>query len=457
MSMSDAVKAYLERSFINYRLLQQDAGLQVDEIAGRHDIALSAIARAGVVRDSQGLLLVVFPADRRVDLKHLNRQLQRDLKVLPPQELLKILQSRDPIAMPPLSELYGFPAIIDTSLDELDEVFFFDGSRDHLLAVSGDDFSQLQANAWHGSRFTTAYQEQRQPAEDNSATSSQAMLDKLANLDELPPMPEMAQKLLRLRNDPGAGAKQLAEVVEQDPSLTAQLIRYAESPLYGFRGEIQSIREVITIVLGYELVMDIALGVSLGRSFRNPVNGPLGLSAYWRHAVYSACLAQRLASVADIESRPEPGIAYLCGLLHNFGFLVMGHLYPDQFNRINDTYQRSPDVPITDIEKQVFQLSHDQIGAWLLDKWHLPAAVVTAAGEHHHLRYQGENAVYNNLVMLSNRLLKSYDIGDAETDEIPQALLDSLGLEMEKVEIIVQMLTEQGRDSLNQIATRMAA
>jgi HD-like signal output (HDOD) protein/prolyl-tRNA editing enzyme YbaK/EbsC (Cys-tRNA(Pro) deacylase) len=464
MSMSDKVRIYLDQQAIAFRTLPQTAGLVLANTANQLDLPLSAIARAGVVHDQQGPLMVVFPADRRVDVDALNRQLQRDLRILPPEELLLLIKDSDPFAMPPLCDLYDFPAIIDAALDELDEVYFFDGSREFLLAVKGEDFSYLQADAWHGTRFTTAYDESIDTEAStgilpavNQADEKQVIFDKLIAMQDLPAMPEMTQQLLQLRNSPTAGAKQLADVIEQDPSLTAQLIRYAKSPLNGYSGKLTTIRDVITLVLGYELVMDIALGVSLGRSFRNPVNGPLGLTSYWRHAVYSASLAQRLAMVSETDVKPVPGTAYLAGLLHNFGFLVMGHMFPGKFSQINETYQRNPHVPICDIEKQIFPLTHDEVGAWLLERWQLPAPVVTTARQHHNLTYNGEDSVYNKLVVISNRLLKSYDIGDAETDEIPLVLLESLGLQLDKVDIVIQMLTEQGRDTLNQIAMRMAA
>lgn len=265
---------------------------------------------------------------------------------------------------------------------------------------------------------------------------------------ELPPMPEMARRVLQLRNNPDASINELAAIVEIDPSLAAQVVRYAASPFYAYRGKINSIHDAITRVLGFDMVMNMALGLATGKSFHNPCDGPLGLQAFWQHAVYTATLAQALAKRMPPKLRPQPGMAYLAGLLHNFGFLLLGHMFPPEFKLLNKLVAAHPETPVTALEKCVLgmgqaqnllEMGHAQIGAWLMQSWCMPEEIIVTLREHHNPDYAGDHALFPHLVMLADHVLKGRDIGDA-----PDAFLPPMSLSMlELSEDIVRDTAEQ--------------
>ncbi|VAX00154.1 hypothetical protein MNBD_GAMMA20-1127, partial [hydrothermal vent metagenome] len=134
-------------------------------------------------------------------------------------------------------------------------------------------------------------------------------------------MPEIAQALLKLANDPDGNLQDLVNIIEHDPSIAAQIMRYARSAFFAYGAEITSLQQAVTAVLGYDLSLDIAIGLSLGKAFNIPNFGPMGLYPFWRHAVYSAALCQRLSYCISGPQRLQPGMAFLAGLLHNFGVL----------------------------------------------------------------------------------------------------------------------------------------
>lgn len=268
---------------------------------------------------------------------------------------------------------------------------------------------------------------------------------------ELPPMPEMARRVLQLRNNPEASITDLASIVELDPSLAAQVVRYAASPFYAFRGKINSIHDAITRVLGFDMVMNMALGLATGKSFQNPCDGPLGLHAFWRHAVYSATLVQALAKRMPPASRPQPGVVYLAGLLHNFGFLLLGHLFPPEFKLLNKLVAAHPESPVTALEKCVLgmgqaqnllEMGHAQIGSWLMQSWQMPEEIIITLREHHNPAYAGDHAVFPHLIMVADHVLKGRDIGDAPDAGLPPVSLETIGLEEETVLEIADQLFE---------------
>jgi len=74
---------------------------------------------------------------------------------------------------------------------------------------------------------------------------------RIESTTNLPAMPEVAQALLRLNSDPNGNINDVVEIIETDPSIAAQILRYARSAFFGFRGEINSIHQAVTTVLGY--------------------------------------------------------------------------------------------------------------------------------------------------------------------------------------------------------------
>jgi HD-like signal output (HDOD) protein len=277
---------------------------------------------------------------------------------------------------------------------------------------------------------------------------TRAIERRIEKVYELPPMPELGRRILELQSDPNASALQLANIVQLDPSLAAQVVRYASSSYYGYKGRITNIQEAISRVLGYDMVLNLALGLAAGRSFRIPDAGPLGLSKFWEHAVCNAILVQRIGAMLPKSLRPEPGLSYLCGLLHDFGVLLLGHLFPPEFRLLNKLAAEAPGESIAQLEhrllgmgeaREMLALGHARIGAWLMQAWNMPGAVETTVLEHHNPDYRGDFEVMVHLVQLADFLLRrSPELPDAA--EIPPLNLRVLKVKPEQVlDVTVQV------------------
>lgn len=260
------------------------------------------------------------------------------------------------------------------------------------------------------------------------------MRERIESITELPAMPEAAQTLLNLSSNPQANIQDLASIIENDPSIAAQILRYARSAFFGYHGEISSLQQAITAVLGYSLSLDIAIGLSLGKAFHIPNFGPMGLYPFWRHAVYSAALCQRLSYCISGPQRPKPGMAFLAGLLHNFGVLLLAHQFHEEAQLIAKHIAANEEKPSIECEYDIIGMDHQEIGAGLLAIWNLQEEIVTAVREHHHPQYLGDHARYSRIVLIADRLLKRHDIGEAEGIELPEELLIALNLSSDDAE-----------------------
>ncbi|MFW5823764.1 MAG: HDOD domain-containing protein [Marinobacter sp.] len=430
MAAAARVEQYLNRKGLAYELVPVTAdprgGLEAAVLGDTVD--RRQVIRSTALIDVRGALLVVHPFDSSPDLDAIEARTGRRLQPLTVTQAGRLFSDCAPGFVPPFGFAYDVPVLLEESLDQAQRLVMACGSSSRLMAMSGRDFRLAMAGA------DKAHVTIRHSGQAASTITLDEVADKLQKLYRLPPMPALALKILRLTSDPEASARELAELIEFDPSLTAQIIRYARSALFNYPGQIQSVQEAVTRVLGFERVAHIALGIASVRAFDIPRQGPLGMDQFWRHSLYCAFLCQRLAP----QCGADPSLAYLCGLLHNFGLLLVGHLFPAEFEELNRLRAANPEVSMKTLEQQVFGNAGDQqmltvghgvIGGILHRLWQLPDAVVKSAGMHQQAHYEGDYKACVVMVRLANALLKEKGVGDEFNPDDTDGLARELGLD----------------------------
>lgn len=464
MSIAKTVKQYLDNKHIVYSVLEVqhfDSPLQA---AGQAGITPRALYYPVILRDSYGLMMAVLPASHRLDYDRLAAMLHRRVQPAFETQLSTVFADCQPGLIPPIGEPYGIRTIIDANLATPETIYIVTGDRNRLIKLARKDFLMLQANAWLGSDFTKLmempstinFDPDEQQAATNYGDASYYIRERIEQITELPPMPEMATRVLKLRADPNVNVDDLVRVIELDPSLVAQVMRYANSPLFGYRGQVDSLKIAISRVLGFDMVMNLVLGVSLARPFKIPKYGPLGLESIWSHSIYSGTLMQAIAKSMPPERRMRPGLSYLGGMLHDFGYLALGHLFREEFLGLNDKVLANPDQPIRELEQQYLGIDHAELGAWLLKAWNLPEELVTMVREHHNPEYIGAHVDYVHLGQVVDHVLYQRHLGHKPSVEVTPQFLAKLGLSEEKLESIAKQVMDQG-DMFRDIAARLAA
>lgn len=466
MSVASSITRFLEQRKTPYKVHDVSHIVSVVGTAKKMEIAASSLVYAVALNDRFGVILAVLSSDRVIDFDKLSKLMGRKLEPATSAQVLSIFRDCDGIFVPPVGEAYGVRTIMDDQLIDNDMIYMVAGDARHIIQLRTKDFISLQGQACLASDFTINRSEEVAAREQEAAAKgAQGQGDSLtpdivksilSDINKLPPMPEMAQKIFSLASDPYADAKSLAEAVNMDPSLSAQVLRYARSPLFAYTGDIDSIQTAISRVLGFEMVLNLALGLATTKPFKVQRVGPVGLDAHWRHAIYSAALTQALAKEVNVSPRPNPGVAYLCGLLHNFGHLIMGHMFKQQFSELNERMISEPQASVVDLEKEIFGISHDELGAEIMHAWGLPEQIVISTREHHSTNYKGVYEDYPRLVMLADIVLKGHMMGEADTSDIPEALLKELNIDEVKILRVMNKVLE-GCEGFNTMAQQLAA
>ncbi|MBI1422034.1 MAG: HDOD domain-containing protein [Gammaproteobacteria bacterium] len=453
MSFSDLILTLLEKQKLAYEILRAPDAVSLRENWLEQTVPLSSVARLAILQDGNGLVLAFFPADRILNLNKLQSILHRDLRFVATAAIANHLKARLALSEFQLNNASGIQVIIDEHLTNQEIIYFEAPQACTLFRVKSLDLQHIASDILICSVFSDFPQNA-----DNSenGTRRHNLKERIAKLDRLPAMPEMPRRILALRNDPNSTVDQLVELVEQDLSLSAQTLRYANSSIFATREKVVSLKDAIFRVLGYETVLHLALGYALGRVFKLPEKGPLGQLHFWQHATYAAALAQHLANAMPKQRRPKAGIAYLAGLLHDIGFLALNLFFKNEHAWLNKMIEANPDQSVVSMEKRLLGVSHDELGAWLMQAWKMPEELIICVEHHHDANYHGPYAEYVLLLNLTERLLKTHGMSDGDDEEIPPELLERLGLEEEQVFLMLDEVLSGG-ETLKEMAQAISA
>jgi len=224
----------------------------------------------------------------------------------------------------------------------------------------------------------------------------------LSRVRTLPTLPVIVYKLLKLIESPTSTAAELAEVIARDQALTARILRLVNSSFYALRSEVVKISHAIAL-LGFVAIKNLALGLSVVDMFGRRA-GELDGEAFWGHSLCCATCARLIAEHVRYTPAEE---AFVAGLLHDIGKLVMNEHFPNKF----DTALRAAReylLPLTTAERRVFETDHAELGAALAEHWHLPEALRTAIAGHH---APSPTDKLTNITYLANALAKAKQIG----------------------------------------------
>lgn len=419
----------------------------------------SQVARVVFLKDSIGQVQVVIPSNRILDLNKLSQQTGRQFNAMGESDLLKLKQKFAIEDFPALPQVTKIDSLVDEHLLEERELFIISGASHDWIKLPGDEFKKLTTSSTLGD-FTAALpiktydQAAEQDLDDVHAAIRQftplRIKQRLEETLDLPPLPETARKIIDLRVDPNADTGDLAKIVELDPGMAAQVVSWARSPYYGVKGEIRNVEDAVLRVLGFDLVINLALGLALGRTLSVPKEGPDGYAPFWQQAVATAALMGELARLMPAKQRPNSGTAYLCGLLHNFGFLILGHIFPPQFSLVNRHVESNPHINRNLIEKHLVGLTREQVSSLLMAQWRMPEDVVEALKHQHNPDFEGELASCANLLYVAVRCLRLQGFGDGPWEEPEPQVLQRLGIESESAMEVTASLLDR-MDELSEL------
>lgn len=193
---------------------------------------------------------------------------------------------------------------------------------------------------------------------------------------EIPTPPAMLTQVLSELQNPDANAARLAKIIGGDQGLASHILRIANSPFYGLSREVRSIHQAV-VILGFATVQGLVVSLTSRNIYRQ--FGAVE-QALWEHSLAAGITAHVVAASFRMGCREE---AFVAGLMHDVGKVVMNNEAPDQFRQALDQLRDEADS--VDVEQSVFSYNHADVGALLIKQWHLSEDLENVAFLHHDL------------------------------------------------------------------------
>ena len=237
--------------------------------------------------------------------------------------------------------------------------------------------------------------------------------DILRHVRSLPPLPIAVQRLLSVTSDPKADVRALTRIIEKDQVLTARILRVANSSFYGLSRRVETISKAV-VILGFQAVRNIALRVAM-LGFQRGIDSELRphLEAFWKHAIAVASAAELLATALRL---PEPEVAFVAGLLHDLGKMVLMEVLGERYARLFERAEAST-APLHVREQAAFGITHTEAGQALCMHWKIPSLLTRVVATHHTPTDSNEAASSEDLlvhtVRVANELAKLARIGSS--------------------------------------------
>ncbi|MCZ6699873.1 MAG: HDOD domain-containing protein [Planctomycetota bacterium] len=271
----------------------------------------------------------------------------------------------------------------------------------------------------------------------------------IADVGEIATLPEVTLKIIKIVENPKSTARDLHEVIKNDPALATRILKVVNSAFYGLPGQIASVDRAI-VLLGLSAVKNIAIAASMTRLFQcgEQIEGFSAVDL-WRHSITVAVACRQITTA---QGRSNVDESFLAGLIHDLGILVERQVFPRKLAEII-AKQKSDGGDFTELEREVIGADHQAFGMALATKWRFPRLLCAAIGYHHNLdALAPENRELATLVHVADIIACKAKIGfstTAENCEVQADQLELLNLSSEKLEVIQEELAEQVSDAEN--------
>jgi len=224
---------------------------------------------------------------------------------------------------------------------------------------------------------------------------------------DLPAMPQVASKVLELSSDPNTSAQQLQQVISDDQAMTARILKIANSALYSCSRKIKTLTEAI-VMLGFNSIRSLVV-TSAARNLYNTKTSQTGLKErlLWEHSIGCAFACRIMASETKPALTEE---AFLAGLMHDIGKLVLNIQTPDLFDQIVQVVYNE-NLSFASTEQDIFGFDHTHVGALLVNKWKLSPTLEEVIRNHHNDAALSPEAPLLLYLDLGNRLCHKLGIG----------------------------------------------
>lgn len=223
--------------------------------------------------------------------------------------------------------------------------------------------------------------------------------DYINQTQNLPPAPRVLPELLALLNHPDSDSRRVVNLIQVDPSLTAQVLRASNSVFYAGATPTLDLREAVSR-LGFSTIGQIVAAATGSRALGRSQKGyGLDEGELWQHSVTSAVAAQVIAKDCGLDQ----SVAFTAALLHDLGKVVLSGALEQRYEDLVSSVEQQQQS-LVEAEQGLLGVNHAEVGGRLLARWKFPAPLVTAVWFHHQPKSAAPHGKLASCVYLANMI-----------------------------------------------------
>ena len=266
----------------------------------------------------------------------------------------------------------------------------------------------------------------------------------ISKMKSFPSMSGIAAKVLKLLDDPDSSAGQVEQLLKQDPSLTANLLKLTNSAYFGIPSKVGSVRHAIAM-LGWKRLSKLVMAACVSAITDRKIPGyDLPPGVLWQHSVAVSVTAEGLMRELKVAESDE---IFTAALLHDLGKLILGGFVEKELDEIEKVAARG--IPFQMAEQEVLGTDHAEIGALMLESWSFPPKLVSAVRWHHDPDSAPETSSMTDIVHVANVLCLMIGIGiGVEGLHYEPSILATkrLGIKPTQLELIASQTLEWAKE-----------
>ncbi|MFK8052902.1 MAG: HDOD domain-containing protein [Woeseiaceae bacterium] len=197
----------------------------------------------------------------------------------------------------------------------------------------------------------------------------------ISRINILPPLPAVAIKIIDKLGDEYIDGNEIADIVEQDPAIAGKLIGMANSAFFGLTVPTADMRDVVNRVLGADSVRTLAFALATQQAFDTKQCSAFDAEFFWRHSLRAATYSKRLADSMEQLVPEIRDMAFVTGLCHALGLLVLVVLEPGKLNQLLEKQETPMFTELATSVERDFSTSIEQLTSALAQHWQMPDTI----------------------------------------------------------------------------------
>lgn len=223
---------------------------------------------------------------------------------------------------------------------------------------------------------------------------------------QLVSLPEVCLRVSEMLDEPSVTAAELGNVISQDTSLTARLLKVVNSSYYGFEAKIETVSRAVTVV-GLRELRGLVIASSAVEGFSDIPDEVLNKVRFWRHSLYCGVIARLLAEKCNVLHSER---LFVAGLLHDIGMLIVAQRLPYETLMIA-LKAKSSQTSVLELEESFLGFNHTEVGAELMQSWSMPETLFEAVAYHHTPKKAKVGVMETCLVHIANVFTDEAELG----------------------------------------------